>query len=408
MRVLVTGGAGFIGSFTVDELAARGHEVRILDNLSPQVHPAGRPNWINPRAELIVADVRSRPALTAALADIDAVVHCAGAVGVAQSQYEIGHYTSVNVHGTGLLLECLVEQRSRRFRLVVPTSMTGYGEGQYERLSDGAPVRVAVRTEEDVRTNGWEPVCQATGAALRAAPTSEDAALLARNVYALTKRHQEELALAVGGYYGFGVTCLRLFNVYGPRQSLSNPYTGVLAIFLSRLLAGERPTVFEDGCQTRDFVSVHDVARATVDVLERDDRGAGIINIGSGVARRISDCARDIARLVARPELTPDIAGLFRRGDIRHCTADISRARAALDFHPRMSWDEGLEELCTWARTSPYDDRTSQSTSELAARGLLVVAGAGASPSPGQVGDRIESGPPTGSRATREAGGSQA
>jgi dTDP-L-rhamnose 4-epimerase len=371
MHVLVTGGGGFIGSFLVDRLVADGHTVLVFDNFAPQVHANGRPSYLNPRADLIEGDVRDRAALRRATAHADAVVHCASAVGVAQSQYEVGHYTDVNVHGTGGLLETLIDRRQTLTRLVVLTSMTQYGEGLYRRPSTGDRVRVPIRTEQDVERFGWEPVAPDTREVLEAAPTPEDAAMQASNVYALTKRYQEELARSVGAFYGFPVVCLRLFNVYGPRQSLSNPYTGVLAIFLSRLLAGERPLVYEDGRQTRDFVSVHDVVGAIVLALTSPAAVGEIVNIGSGVPRRIADCAVSLAALLGRPEIAPEITGKFRRGDIRHCTADLARARALLGFEPRTTWEAGLTELIAWARQAPTEDRTGQAQRELLDRGIL-------------------------------------
>jgi dTDP-L-rhamnose 4-epimerase len=374
MRVLVTGGAGFIGSFVVDRLLSEGHAVRVFDSLDPQVHPDGRPSYLAGDAELAVGDVRDRPALERALADTDAVVHAAAAVGVAQSLYRVEHYVDVNVRGTATLLDCLAADRDRRRKLLVFTSMTGYGEGCYRRPSDGALLRVPIRTEDDIARHGWEPVCPTTHERLETAPTPEDAELLAKNVYALTKRYQEELALSIGGVYGFPVVCLRLFNVYGPRQALTNPYTGVLAIFLSRLLAGQAPVVYEDGGQSRDFISVHDVAATAVQVLSTDRGDGRVMNLGSGVARSIADIARELAPLAGRADLAPQITGQFRSGDVRHCTADTTRARTLLDFAPRVGWTEGLTELLAWCRTTASDDRFGQAQDELASRGLLSRA----------------------------------
>ncbi len=370
LRILVTGGAGFIGSFVVDRLLADGHAVRVLDSLDPQVHgdaPPALPSGV----EFHHGDVRDRDACAAAVRGVDAVVHCAAAVGVAQSLYQPARYVDVNVRGTATLLECLAEEKNRRPKLIVPTSMTGYGEGLYRRPSDGRTLRAAVRTADDIARHGWEPVCPETGEPLVAVPTSEDAALLARNVYALTKRWQEELCLALGAVHGLPVVCLRLFNVYGPRQSLSNPYTGVLAIFLSRLLGGERPVVYEDGGQSRDFVSVHDVVGAMMAALGTDDADGTALNIGSGVARRIGDVARTLAHVVGRDGVEPDVTGQFRHGDVRHCTADTTRARTLIGFTPRISWEDGLAELVAWSRGERAVDRFSKAAQELSAHGLL-------------------------------------
>src|SRR5262249_45620205 len=371
MRVLVTGGAGFIGSFVVDRLLAAGHAVRVLDNLDPQGHPAGPPAYLATGAELVRGDVRDRALLDRSVADADAVVHAAAAVGVGQSLYRVEHYVDGNVRGTATLLDALPPHASRLGKLLGFTSMTGYGEGVYRRPSDGRFLRVAARTEEDIARHGWEPVCPDTGEVLVPAPTPEDSALLARNVYALTKRWQEELVLSLGGVYGFPVVCLRLFNVYGPRQSLSNPYTGVLAIFLARLIAGERPVVYEDGGQSRDFISVHDVADTALRVLERGNADGQVMNLGSGEPRRIAEIGRTLATLTGREDLAPRVTGQFRRGDIRHCTADVTRARHRLGFVPRVAWEDGLRELLAWCRDAASAGRFAQAQQELESRGLL-------------------------------------
>jgi dTDP-L-rhamnose 4-epimerase len=372
MQVLVTGGAGFIGSFLVDRLLTTGHQVRLLDNLDPQVHPLGRPSYLPPEADLLVGDVRNRQDCTKALEGIDVVVHAAAAVGVAQSLYKVEHYVDVNVRGTATLLQCLAERRRRLAKLIILTSMTGYGEGMYRRPSDGRLLRVGIRTEGEIRRSGWEPVCPETAEPLEPVPTPEGAAFLARNVYALTKRYQEELALSLRTVYGFPVVCLRMFNVYGPRQSLSNPYTGVLAIFLSRLLAGQSPVVYEDGGQTRDFVSVHDVVDAILAAIESSAADGEVINIASGVSRRIKDVARTLAEVAGAPGIEPTITGQFRLGDVRHCAADTSRARQLLGFAPRVAWVKGLDELVRWCRGAISMDRFPQADQELRERGLLT------------------------------------
>ena len=294
-RILITGGAGFIGSFLTDHFLARGDEVRILDNLDPQVHPTGRPNYLPSNIELRVADTRDKAAVASALEGVDVVIHCAAAVGVGQSMYKVQHYIDTNPGGTAVLLEALIERKQPLRKFIVFTSMTGYGEGVYRRPSDGTLLRIPVRTEEDIQRSGWEPVDKTTGEVLEPAPTPEDSELHAKNVYALSKRYQEELALSLGEFYGFPVACLRLFNVYGPRQSLSNPYTGVLAIFLSRILAGEQPVVYEDGRQSRDFVSVHDVVRATALAIDNDAVSGQVFNVGTGIVRPVAEIATTLA-----------------------------------------------------------------------------------------------------------------
>ena len=371
VRVLVTGGAGFIGSFVCERLLALGHELRVLDNLDPQVHPVGERPRIPAGVEFLQDDLRDRSACHRALDGIDVVVHAAAAVGVAQSMYQVRHYIDVNVTGTATLLEALIERRPMG-KLVVLTSMTGYGEGAYRRPSDGRIQRVNLRTEQDIDRFGWEHVDSETHERLAPCQTPESAELLCRNVYALSKCYQEELSLALGSTYGFPVTCLRLFNVFGPRQSLSNPYTGVIAIFLSRLLAGERPVVYEDGLQSRDFVSVHDVTEAIVTAVTSSAADGQVVNIGSGIGRPIRDIAASLAKLMGRDDLAPAISQRYRRGDVRHCTADIARARQLLGFEPRVQWEEGLAEVVEWAKSSPSVDRIAQAQDELEMHGLVT------------------------------------
>jgi dTDP-L-rhamnose 4-epimerase len=376
VKVLITGGAGFIGSHLAGRMVELGAAVTVLDSLDPQVHPPGETPWVPPGARLVVGDVLDRTALSAALAGVDAVFHCAAAVGIAQSLYRPHRFAAVNVAGTALLLELLVERKGRLPRLVVPTSNTEYGEGLYRRRSDGRLLRVPVRTEEGVRRCGWEPVCPATGETLEPVPIPESAELQARNPYALTKKYQEELALSMGATYGLPVACLRLFNVYGPRQSLSNPYTGVLASFLARLLAGQAPVVYEDGAQSRDFVSVHDVVEAAERALAAESLAGEVLNVATGVPRRIGDCAERLAALLG-VAIAPEICGRWRSGDIRHCTADIGRARERLGYEPRVAFDEGLAELVAWARSAPSADLFQQAEAEMRSRGLLGSVGPG-------------------------------
>ncbi|MDE2059739.1 MAG: NAD-dependent epimerase/dehydratase family protein [candidate division NC10 bacterium] len=371
MRVLVTGGAGFIGSFVVDRLLALGHEVRVFDGLDPQVHPRGVPVYLSSGAELLTGDVRNRGQCAKALEGVEVVVHAAAAVGVAQSLYRVEHYVDVNVRGTATLLQCIAERQHPLRKVVVLTSMTGYGEGVYRRPSDGRHMRVGIRSEGEIQRYGWDPVCPETKEPLEPVPTPEGAELMARNVYALSKRYQEELALSLGSVYRFPVVCLRMFNVYGPRQSLSNPYTGVLAIFLSRLMTGQPPIVYEDGLQTRDFVSVHDVVDAIVAAIASPAADGEVINIGSGVPQSIGEVARVLANVAGVSSIKPTITGQFRRGDVRHCIADLSRARRLLGFTPKVTWEAGLMELARWCKAADAADRFDQADHELRARGLL-------------------------------------
>jgi dTDP-L-rhamnose 4-epimerase len=368
-RVLVTGGAGFVGSHLCDQLLRAGHHVRALDNLCEQVHGAnaGRPAYLAPEVELIVGDVRDAEACRRAVAGVDVLYHLAAAVGVGQSMYEIERYCDVNTVGTATLLEQAVHAGCQR--IVVASSMSIYGEGLY-RDGLGRVVEVE-RTLEQLRHRRWDALDEASRP-LRPLPTPEDKTARLASVYALGKYTQERLCLVAGRAYGIPAVALRFFNIYGPRQALSNPYTGVLAIFGARLLNGRPPLVNEDGLQRRDFVSVHDVARACVASMEVEtDPGEGLVlNIGSGEPHTIRDIAHRLGRLLGRADLEPVITGDYRAGDIRHCYADIAQARRRLKWEPRVALDAGLEELAGWLVGQTAVDRVESARAELERRGL--------------------------------------
>lgn len=369
-RVLVTGGAGFIGSHLVDELLAHGYRVRVLDNLSPQVHGprATRPAYLDARAELCVGDVRDATAVQNALVDVELVVHLAAAVGVGQSMYCIREYVDVNGVGTAVLLEALAGLRIER--LVVASSMSVYGEGSYV-TSTGAPADDAERVLGDLRDGRWDPLDE-RGASLVPVPTHESKPPRLSSVYALSKYDQERLCLMVGRAYGIPTVALRLFNTYGPRQALSNPYTGVLAIFASRLLNGNRPLVFEDGEQRRDFVSVHDVARAFRLALVAERAPFDVINVASGHSVSVREVALGLAETLGVSRLKPQITNKHRVGDIRHCFADVSRARDLLGFEPTIDLESGMRELGRWLASERAVDRTEVAQRELESRGLSI------------------------------------
>jgi dTDP-L-rhamnose 4-epimerase len=369
-HVLITGGAGFIGSHLADALLARGHTVRALDNLSPQVHgPAEqRPTYLDPDVELLVGDVRDPTAVRRALAGVDVVYHMAAAVGVGQSMYEIAHYTSINNLGTAVLLEALAADPVQR--LVVASSMSLYGEGLYRR-HDGTLCSGEERGINQLRAGDWE-LHDSDGEPLIPVPTPETKLPSLASVYALSKFDQERMCLMIGRAYGIPTTALRFFNVFGTRQALSNPYTGVLAIFASRLLNGNRPSVFEDGLQRRDFVSVYDIAQACCLVLERPQSAGEVFNVGSGESYTVREIAGRIAGVLGKEYLEPEITGKYRVGDIRHCFADISRARSALGYQPRVELEDGLVELAGWLEGQVATDRVDEASAELAARGLTV------------------------------------
>ncbi len=369
-HILITGGAGFIGSHLADALLARGHRVRAMDSLTPQVHgpDAARPEYLDPDVELITGDVRDPSAVKRALKGIDVVYHLAAAVGVGQSMYEIAQYTSVNNLGTAVLLEALTARPVQR--LVVASSMSLYGEGLYH-CPDGSVCSGEERDLAQLRAGKWE-VRNNRGEVLTPVPTPETKLPSLASVYALSKFDQERMCLLVGRAYGIPTTALRFFNVYGTRQALSNPYTGVLAIFASRLLNGNRPAVFEDGLQRRDFVSVYDIATACCLALDRSETAGQVYNIGSGRSYTIREIAERLARVTGREYLEPEITGKYRVGDIRHCFADISQARSALGYEPGVRLEDGLVELAAWLEGQVATDRVEEASAELAARGLTV------------------------------------
>lgn len=369
--ILITGGAGFIGARLASDLLAAGHAVRVLDALIPQVHGdgGGRPPYLDGEVELVVGDVRDRELVRRALRGTDAVYHFAARVGVGQSMYEIADYTSVNTVGTAVLLEALAERPVER--LVVASSMSVYGEGLYRGV-DGRIVAGHERALAQLQAGDWEVHDPATGAALQPVPTPESKTPSLASVYALSKYDQERLCLVAARAYGYSAVALRFFNVYGPNQALSNPYTGVLAIFAARLLNGAPPLIFEDGRQQRDFVSVHDVARACRLALETAGADGGVFNVGSGRATTVLDVARHMAEAVGKPHIRPVVTGKYRMGDIRHCFADIGAARRVLGYEPRVPFDEGLRELAAWLEGQVAVDRAEAAQAELDSRGLAI------------------------------------
>jgi dTDP-L-rhamnose 4-epimerase len=370
-RILITGGAGFIGSHLADELLQRGYEVVALDCLSPQVHGenASHPDYLSREVELISGDLRDRDTVRRALNGVDAVYHLAARVGVGQSMYQIAGYTEANNEGTAILLEALIEHPVER--LVVASSMSIYGEGLYEDV-DGTIVAGHDRPIAQLKARDWD-LRDRRGRPLTPIPTPETKAPNLASVYALSKYDQERMCLIVGRAYGLPTVALRFFNVYGPRQALSNPYTGVLAIFAAQLLNDEPPIVFEDGRQQRDFVNVADIARACRLALETPAAGGHAFNIGSGQQVTVREIAARISRVLGKENIEPVISGQYRAGDIRHCFADISLAQRVLGYQPQVNFDDGLAQLAEWLEGRvPVTPRAVEAQRELIARGLAV------------------------------------
>ncbi|MGI8945020.1 MAG: NAD-dependent epimerase/dehydratase family protein [Thermoleophilaceae bacterium] len=368
--ILVTGGAGFVGSHLVDALLAEGERVRVLDNLDPLAHPGGqRPGHLDPNAELIVGDLRDRAAVDTALEGVDRVFHLGGVVGNGESMVNVRRAVDSNCGGTATLMEAVIERRDRVRRIVAASSMVVYGEGAYACGEHGLAAAVR-RTPENLRLRRWEPLCELCGRELEPVPISESAPLSPTSVYGITKRDQEELVLVLGAAYGVEAVALRYLGIYGPRQALGNPYTGVAAIFASRILAGRRPILFEDGGQIRDLVHVADVVRATISAMRAPAAPGSPINVATGHRTTILDLAGRIAAALGS-ELEPEVTGEFRAGDIRHCFADVGRARDLLGFEAERDLDAGLSELARWVALQTVEERGDGALRDLRARGLL-------------------------------------
>jgi dTDP-L-rhamnose 4-epimerase len=378
-NVLVTGGAGFVGSHLVDELVERDYAVRVLDTLEPQVHgpdaatPGFRPEYLNAGVELVVGDVGDPATIARALEGVDVVFHEAAAVGVGQSMYEIARYVGANTQATAVLLQAIADRQSSRplERLIVASSMSIYGEGEY-RLSDGSSFAPHPRPDSQLDEQQWEMRGPDASPAVPV-PTTEDKPLQPTSVYALSKRDQEEYCLLIGATYGIPTVALRYFNIYGPRQALSNPYTGVAAIFGSCLINGAAPTIYEDGFQSRDFIHVRDIVAANLLALEADAGAVAgeVFNVGTGQPTNLLELYTALQKGLGVTGIEPTIPGQFRTGDIRHCYADISKIERALGFEPALDLERGLADLAGWMRTQEAENLTARAAAELEQKGLV-------------------------------------
>ncbi len=368
-RILITGGAGFVGSHTADALLQAGHAVRIFDNLSPQVHAAGTPSYLPREAEFIQGDVRDLDQVRQAVRDVEVIFHLAAAVGVGQSMYQIADYTAVNNLGTANLLQAIVDTRSHPEKIVVASSMSIYGEGKY-LCPECGEVSPQARPLAQLKEKRWETVCRCSET-LVPVPTREDKPLQCTSIYALSKKDQEEMTLLFGRTYQIPVVALRYFNIYGTRQSLANPYTGVAAIFASRLLNHSAPLIFEDGQQMRDFVSVHDIARANLLAMQRSDAEGKALNIGSGEPVTLREIASELGRALG-VHIPSELTGKYRAGDIRHCFADISAASQLLGYQPATRLKDGIEELAAWLQSQQATDSVDEAMERLIVHGLVA------------------------------------
>lgn len=368
-KILVTGGAGFIGSHLVDRLISIGYNVRILDNLTPQVHQGKTPQYLNKKAEFIKGDITNTQDIKKAVEGMDAIFHEAAVVGVGQSMYEIEHYIYNNTLGTAKLLDFLANNKHKVKRILVASSMSAYGEGLY-KCDKCNLVRPPLRTDEQMSQRKWELICPNCNKILQSIGIPESEPLKCNSIYAVTKQSQEDMVMIFGQAYGIPVTTLRYFNVYGPRQSLSNPYTGVAAIFLSRLKNNNPPVVYEDGLQTRDFISVYDIADANVFCLENEKSFGKVFNLGTGNPIAIKEIAQILAELLNK-KIKPTITGKFRSGDVRHCTADITLIKNILGWKPKWSFEKGMQDLIEWGEKEKAKDLFEKASKELNSKGLL-------------------------------------
>jgi len=368
-RVLVTGGAGFIGSFIVDKLVDEGHSVRIFDSLKEQVHQGKKPEYLNSKAELVVGDVTDSKELAEAIKNIDAIYHFAAAVGVGQSMYEIEHYVQDNTYGTAVLLDLLVNKKHDVKKLIVAASMSSYGEGAY-KCDDCGVVYPPLRTVEQMKRGEWELFCPGCKKTVKPIPTNEKKVQHCNSIYAITKKDQEDMVLNIGRTYGIPSVALRFFNVYGPRQSLNNPYTGVGAIFMSRIKSNNSPVVYEDGLQTRDFISVHDIVKANLLALNSNAANYEVFNVGTGIPLTIKSIPETLAKVYGS-DVKPTVTNKYRKGDVRHCYADISKIKTKLGFEPKINFEEGMEEFISWSKKVESEDQFEKASSELKQKGLL-------------------------------------
>lgn len=367
-KILVTGGAGFIGSFLVDELVSEGYKVTIFDNLEGQVHGGKIPSYLNKKARFVKGDVRNYKDFQKELKNTDVVFHLAASVGVAQSNYEIKKYVDANIGGMANLVNFLVNEKHHIKKIIMPASMTGLGEGYYKCVNCGR-VRPQVRTLKQLKKKDWEMHCPKCKRIVTPIATDEKAQEFPSSIYAITKKAQQDLLLLTGQLYNIPVVALRFFNVYGPRQSLSNPYTGVTAIFISRIKNGQEALIYEDGNQTRDFLSVHDVVRAFKSAMKISRANYQLINIGSGKPTSIKDIAMIIAKKLGRQDLVK-ISYQARKNDVKHCFADTKKAKKILGFKPKISLSDGFNELLEWSKGEKASDRFSSAEKELKAKGL--------------------------------------
>ncbi|MGQ4876484.1 MAG: SDR family NAD(P)-dependent oxidoreductase [Promethearchaeia archaeon] len=372
-NILVIGGAGFIGSHLVDNLIERKHDVIVFDNLETQVHGNldKAPDYLNKKAIFHKRDLRDKKAIEELVKGVDVIFHMAAMVGVAQSMYQIEKYYDVNVLGTAKLLDFLIHSEHDVKKLIVASSMSTYGEGSYLCENCGK-INPKLRDFQQLQNRDWELDCPICGKKIKPIPTDEEKEQTCSSIYALTKKEQEKMCMLIGEVYGINTTALRFFNVYGSRQSLLNPYTGVCAIFSSNLLNGNPPRIYEDGEQTRDFVHVKDVCNALILSMEKEEARNEVFNVGTGIPVSIKRVAETLRNYI-NPNIKPIITNQFRPGDVRHCFADISKIKRKLGYKPQYNFEEGMKELIEWVKSQKgkVKDKSDLANKELKEKGLI-------------------------------------
>lgn len=372
-KILITGGAGFIGSHLVDFLIERGDDIIVFDNLEEQVHgKIGKPpEYLNKNIKFLKGNLANYENLYSAVKDVEIIFHLAAAVGVGQSMYQISKYIEYNTMGTANILDILVNKKHNVKKLIIASSMSIYGEGKYKCESCG-DMYPKLREINDLKADFWEFKCKNCGKQLTPLPTDEEKPLDSTSIYAMSKKHQEKMSLLIGETYGIDTTALRLFNVYGSRQALSNPYTGVCAIFCSNLLSGNPPLIFEDGLQSRDFVNVKDICQSLFLSMEKPQAKGEIFNVGTGEPITIKSIAEILTQKI-NPEIKPIITNKYRAGDIRHCVSDITKITQKLGYKPKISFEDGIEELIQWVKSQvgKVEDKSRKALEELKRRGLV-------------------------------------
>jgi dTDP-L-rhamnose 4-epimerase len=376
MNILITGGAGFIGSNLALRLIAMGHTVTVLDALASQIH-GENPEQSSPlyrtilgRMRIIVGSVCDRPTWLEAISGQEIIVHLAAETGTGQSMYEIKRYVDVNIGGTALMLDLLANQSHSVRKVIVASSRAIYGEGKYFSKALGIVYPLS-RTEQDLKAARFDLLCPQTREPLEVLPTDEDSAIHPTSVYGITKQTQEQMVITVCGSLGLAGTALRYQNVYGPGQSLSNPYTGILSIFSTRMLNGNPINIFEDGKESRDFVYIDDVVEATVAAMFRPEAEGEVFGIGSGVATTVMDVALALAKQY-ESKVPIRVTGDYRLGDIRHNYADTRKASKLLGFESMVKFVDGIRRFAEWVREQTLPaDRYDASVEEMKAKGLL-------------------------------------